>query len=243
MTESRIIWVDVDGVLADFGTKVLAIANSLAKTSYTHDDICHWDIFSLPGLMEVQDEVWQRIREPGWARTLKPYPGSREGLKLLSHIGEVRILTSPVNSPTWVYDRNRWLEEHFGYGPKQVMSGEGKDGVGGSVLIDDKPSHVLGWLSRQGHVPGRDLVLPRASANVLGVLWERNYNQIPVPSGLGPHYYRTRNWVDVFNRIIEVSHPDAREQAHVKELFRFEIRQARSRLADCQSSTDQHNEY
>lgn len=163
----KIILVDVHGVLADISTEILKEANARAGTSYVHDDVCQWDIMSLPGLQEVAAAVWTAVKEPGWAHRLKPYPGAVEGLNNLKEIGDVRIVTTPIFSPTWEYDTKMWIQEHFDVSHKDVVTRHDKSGECGDILIDDKPSNIHAWLHE--HAP--------RNPQIRGVLWTRNYNK------------------------------------------------------------------
>jgi len=175
--------VDVDGVLADFVGPALDIANRLAGTEYTEVDVKDWDLFGLPGLREVESRSWNRIKEPGWARYMPIMPGAQDFIRELSEIGDVRILTAPVYSPTFCYDRWMWLEENFGIPHKHVSFDKEKFAHDGDMLIDDRLDNVRDWLRAHGR--------RRAKSVGTALLWDRPWNQT---TEAHPKMVRTRDW-------------------------------------------------
>lgn len=179
--------IDVDGVLGDFVGPTLDIANRLAGTSYTAEDVREWDLFNLPGLREVEDATWKVISEVGWARTQPVLPGAIAAMQAFQEIGDVRIITAPVHAPTFCYDRKMWLLENFGIKHSHVIFATEKHYVDGDMLLDDKVENVRDWLQERGRRRGGT-----------AVLWARPYNET---FDSHPRMVRTGDW----SRVIEIA--------------------------------------
>lgn len=175
------ILLDVDGVLADFVSAAVKIGNELAGTSYTAADITDWRMFSLPGLREVESEIWDRINEPGFMAALNVFEGTKQAVQKLKKLGDVAILSTPLyRSTTAPYERYVWLFEHFGIEWKDVVYAYRKDLVRGLILVDDKPENIESWCL--------------ANPDGYGVLWDRPYNSTCSPP---KNAERSSNWNDV----------------------------------------------
>jgi 5'(3')-deoxyribonucleotidase len=129
---NKIILVDVDGVLADFTGAVR-----------------EWDLFALYP-EDLQSMIKRRISDPGFCAELKVLPGAEEGVRELVQLGDVYAVTSPWwSSPTWPYERTRWLDRWFGMPADRVVQTSAKQLVFGDVMIDDRPENLIEWRSCQ----------------------------------------------------------------------------------------------
>lgn len=174
----------MDGVVVDFITPFLKIANDLSGMNYTHDDVKTWDM-NLPGFDEVIDYVWEAVKEPGWARHMDFYPGAQRGIQSLREAGaDIRIVTSPVWGPTFCYDRMRWIEDNLGLPPNHVIFAHDKGVIEADVFVDDKVDNVKEWLANNGSRRGR-----------WAVLWKQIYNK--EGEGTHPRLKYTNNWADL----------------------------------------------
>lgn len=117
-----IIYIDMDGVLADFSKAIANIpAENLAKSNNEPDNI--------PGIFEH----------------LEPIEGAIEAVEKLNNSGqyELFILTTvPWHNPTaWMHKR-LWIERYFGevfY--KKIIITHRKDLLNGDYLIDDRTAN------------------------------------------------------------------------------------------------------
>jgi 5'(3')-deoxyribonucleotidase len=154
--------LDIDGVVADFVSAALALVQQVEFYDRDEPDglrfgrafdpsIIHtWELFdSLPEPeRSARDEVYRRMKAPGGCRSIPVYPGSRNGVERLREICDITIVTSPFEgSPTWMHERERWLEEHFDIDRKHIIHATEKHRVHGDVFIDDKLSHLQAWLA------------------------------------------------------------------------------------------------
>jgi 5'(3')-deoxyribonucleotidase len=142
------ILVDVDEVIGDWLTPCLDIAEKVSGRRLNPADFDHWDIIEKMNEGEAR-AVLHAMAQPGFAYYLKPHKGAQDFIAQLKTLGDVRILTAQhFSSPTWTYDRNRWLWELFGIEPGHVTYTHEKYAHHGRVLIDDKPEHIVNWRAK-----------------------------------------------------------------------------------------------
>jgi len=112
----KILYIDMDGVLADFDSKAAKIPKHL--------------------LMKYHDMVY---RIPGFYRDLNPMPGAIEAFKKLSEKYEVYIAsTAAWDNPSCWIDKRLWVQHYlkeFGY--KKIILTHNKGLLKGDILIDD----------------------------------------------------------------------------------------------------------
>lgn len=176
----KTILLDVDGVLADFVAGFLALLESELGIKATREQVAHFDIGASLGLSREHSSQVKRAlgSRVGFARELDIYPGAVEGVRLLEPIADVYIVTSPWNSnPTWMHDREHWLEKHFGIPHSRVIHTSAKYRVSGDVLVDDKTDTLGKWRDVQGGLP---------------VQWETPHNRLDRWMGIS-----TNNWFEL----------------------------------------------
>ena len=158
MTKKRIL-LDVDGVCGDFITPTLGVVYDMTGKRYAHDDVVKWELEELVA-PEQQDEFWARLSAPGFTRSMLPYADAVQAVQRLIARHEVYFVTAYMHSSsTWVYDRDRWLHEHFGVNYSRVVHTKAKHLVVGDVFVDDKPSNVAAWA--EAHPSGKALLFDR----------------------------------------------------------------------------------
>lgn len=140
---------DVDDVLANYKQGFIAAVNYSGVRQLKPDHVfTEWDLSKSLGLTkEEDDEVYSIINLPEFAFNLVPFPGAVEGVRAIMKVADVQFVTSPLKtSPTWAYDRMRWLQKYFGeeQGVK-ITSTHEKFMVDGDFLCDDNPEHCVAW--------------------------------------------------------------------------------------------------
>jgi 5'-nucleotidase len=118
------VFVDMDGVLADFDGKILMLA---------------------PHATSKGAENWSHIVDlfepaPGFYRDLKPIAGAVDGFRRLSEKYETYILsTASWSNPSSWTDKRLWVEEHLGESAyKRLILSHNKSLFSGRALIDDR---------------------------------------------------------------------------------------------------------
>lgn len=143
------IFVDIDGVLADFVTAAFSVHGKVFDPeTYPRKE---WSIANVLGISDR--EFWRRIDFAGEAfwENLDLFPHSLEMLEMLSRYDEICFATSPSSSPASYSGKRRWLQKMgfdlipamFG-SKKHLMSGPGR------ILIDDSPKNCEQWYKSGG---------------------------------------------------------------------------------------------
>lgn len=141
------ILLDVDGVLANFAQMAVDWVNNWASGAPSvHRSVSQintWDILKALGCSEYQDAFDHYVCTQRPGQTLDPYVGAGHFYQQLRMLAEVVIVTSPFKKAScWEYDRRKWLQDHFGHDPNDVIFTSRKELVQGSVLIDDGPHNI-----------------------------------------------------------------------------------------------------
>lgn len=157
--------VDVDEVVADFVGGVLRAVREVTGREHSPADVDEWSIRDALGL---ESRAWRRVCEDhissqGFALRLDPIHGSVEGVAALREVADVVFVSAPWRSPTWVHDRERWVEEKFGDVP--FVSTTHKYLVYADAIVDDKPDNVVAWYG--------EARCPRPR----GMLWDMPHNR------------------------------------------------------------------
>ncbi len=121
-----IIYIDMDGVVADFDGEIKKVHPNL----YEHED---GDYRS-----KVIDEVVEA--DVNLFLRLQPMTGAIEAVKVLQDDFEVYFLSTPMwNVPHSFTDKRLWIEKHFGeLAKKRLILTHRKDLNIGDYLVDDR---------------------------------------------------------------------------------------------------------
>lgn len=180
-----VVLLDVDGVLADFVTPVLAEINARTGGEYTYEEINGWDIYAAlnvdPTVGRLVDNV---IQQPGFCAGLREYPGVAKFLELLRERADVIAVTAPFEGAHWIGERLTWLADR-GFSKRDIVFTNRKELVRGDYLIDDKASTVGTW--EDVHPLGR------------GILYNRPWNRRERNLG----YFAADNFEGVLSAIEE----------------------------------------
>ena len=118
----KLLYIDLDGVLADF-----------VSAMHTHPER------DIPIYREHPDKI------PNIFRDLSPITGAIDAVNQLleSPLYEVYILsTAPWNNPSAWTDKRLWLGDKFGDSIKRkLILTHRKDLIKGDILIDDRPNN------------------------------------------------------------------------------------------------------
>lgn len=138
----RTIWLDMDGVFADF--EVVASEILGRKVGW--------------GINDLLDEDWSTLQKvPNLYRNLPVMPGSTDLMEAVLNLQdefEIKFLTAiprVKTIPSARQDKTDWIDENFPgipveFGP--FSKDKWKHAKFLDILIDDKPSNVLEWVSK-----------------------------------------------------------------------------------------------
>ena len=176
-----VVGVDVDGVLVDMLGQCFLTMEKMFGKKLTHSDMNGWCIdHHLEGRT---NDFWTELGASGFHENTKPYPGAVEGIQKLREVADVYIVTSPLRQgKTWTYDRDRWLQEHFGFDFNDIIHMRAKHRFLGDALVDDRPENILQW--QKVHTRGK------------GIVWRHSWNQTPGT-------YEAHSWDDVIRLVTD----------------------------------------
>lgn len=182
------ILLDCDGVLADYCTACFDLIEKHSGDRHTHEEVTHWDIFNILGKPHLKPLMKDAAAKGGWCLGFPMYPGAQDFVQRLETLGEVVIVTSPMTTPFWAYERTVWLEQHFKIPKGRIVHTEGKQYVRGDVLIDDADENCVRWHEEY----------PEA----LTLLWDAPYNRTVDVSKTG--IKRVASWDEAITLIEEI---------------------------------------
>lgn len=140
------IVLDCDGILADCLGYITQHLGTKYNTDFSAESWQEQDFREWPQYKKEDEEYFQ---SSGLCLNFKPYPGAANFVEELHRRDlEVIYCTSPYRgSPTWTYDRTKWLAREFGADRKSIIfaSTGMKKFVSGYTLIDDHPVNCTTW--------------------------------------------------------------------------------------------------
>ena len=125
---------DIDGVLADTQTEILARYNKEYGLNYSLNDITCWN---LEKIQKPGTDMIKYFKEPGFFASLKPVKGAQEIIECLSSIGDELFVatSSPIEG---LVDKVLWVREHFPQIPSDnICLITRKDILCGDIILDD----------------------------------------------------------------------------------------------------------
>ena len=147
----KVLLLDVDGVIANFGQYYLDIVEKKLGHKFTIQDLIEWNYWDVLKLSKYEKQIIDNeLRASGCASRLEPYPDAIDGVKALMEVVDVRFVTAPLRgNPTWVYDRGNWLRGYFGSTmADNTIYTDNKELVFGHAFVDDKMSNLDDWAKR-----------------------------------------------------------------------------------------------
>ena len=148
------IYVDVDGVLAEFVDELLRRYNRKYGTNIAKEHITDWQLSQF-----LEHEYWDIMAEQGFWESLELTPLAHKLVDIIEtkYPDKFAFLTSLYHdkTPNAAAERARWLKRNFGSSmPSKLVVANHKGLVAkpGDIIIDDAPHHVT-EAAKNGAVP------------------------------------------------------------------------------------------
>ncbi len=140
------IGVDVDGVLADQITGVLASASKSVGRPLKYDDIEAWDMPLGEGT-DIKAVIEHRLFDKQYVKTMPAHPDAASVMHLLYSQDRITVITSR-NAKCRGWTRT-WLRlQGIPYDKLQIAGKSGKSGHNLDILIDDYVGHIQQTLAQ-----------------------------------------------------------------------------------------------
>jgi 5'(3')-deoxyribonucleotidase len=150
MQEKPVVYIDMDGVLADFFGGV--------EKLYGVD---HWKQLSSDKTKDLKQDVINRIQGTDFFATLPEFPTADQLIAMVKKFtgGSFSILTSPLRGDHEVSTKYKklWIEQHIDNPEQTIITGRkesyAKDKASGTpnILIDDRPVNIERWQGAGGY--------------------------------------------------------------------------------------------
>lgn len=164
MNHDNVYLVDCDEVLGDCVNPMLDELHAMMGKRFDKSSMDSWDILQSFGQAHLWPELKKRVAREGFCSNFPLLPGAVEGMRRLEELpGTVVVVTSPMDTPHWAFERTMWLKKHFGLNRERIIHTSGKEYVQGTCLVDDKVDNLLRWKAR--------------NPNGIAYLWPQPYNK------------------------------------------------------------------
>lgn len=168
------VFFDMDGVLADFVSGVMAHHN----TAIPIDDV-RWGLEEQMGFKDRESEFWAPLGFDFWAN-LSPYA---DGFCLLRAaerlVGPERIglLTSPCDTAGCVDGKRAWVAKHLPGYKKRLFVGSAKELFAGhnKILVDDNDTNCEKFIAAGGYT----VKVPRPWNSFIGLCHPGGFFEVP----------------------------------------------------------------
>ena len=130
----KVIAIDMDQVLADLLSDLVAYINVYDDPFLKEEDILCWDISKYSN---TQNNVYRHL-DYELFRNLDVIEGSQRAVEELTKKYEVYVVTTATNHPESLKAKLEWLTEHFPFIPHSnvVLCGN-KNIIKADIMIDD----------------------------------------------------------------------------------------------------------
>ena len=150
MENKPIVYIDMDGVLADFFGGVEKLYG-----------VEHWKQLTSDKTKDLKTEVINKITGTDFFATLPEFPNADQLIDMVKKFtgGLFSILTSPLRGDHEVSSKYKklWIEQHIETPDQTIITGKkesyAKDKASGTpnILIDDRPVNIERWQGAGGY--------------------------------------------------------------------------------------------
>lgn len=147
LRSKQTLYLDVDGVLANWTKDVLRLFNR----TETEEECNRWNFFD--GWCSSVEEFWSVLdNTPGFWESLELYPWSIDLYEALCQNYHVYICSSPSRDPNCWSGKITWLKEKMGIKSSKVVLTNHKYLLAKSntLLLDDSTSNLLNFQTYGG---------------------------------------------------------------------------------------------
>lgn len=144
-TNRPLLFLDMDGVIADFNTGVCKAHN----VPFPYDNPAHRGVWDMQDLWKMTaSEFWAPCNNDPefWDSLGKMHDADRiiELACQFFRVDEIAILTAPSNDPQCVPGKRRWMQRYYPLLAGNMIFAKKKHFLAGPdrILIDDKPENV-----------------------------------------------------------------------------------------------------
>ena len=148
--EKPVVYIDMDGVLADFFGGVEKLYG-----------VEHWKELSSDNKLDLKQEVINKIQGTDFFATLPEFPTADQLIAMVKKFtgGSFSILTSPLRGDHEVSSKYKklWISQHIENPAQTIITGRkesyAKDKASGTpnILIDDRPVNIERWQGAGGY--------------------------------------------------------------------------------------------
>jgi len=179
------IFLDLDGVLADWATAAILLHGHVPEAVLSSWPAGTYDLADVLGISD--NEMWRPINDAGasfWA-DLEPLPWCGDLMSLCMRTAPTTILTSPSKDPAAAAGKTMWLQAVFGSSFRDYLIGPAKVACAypGAVLIDDADKNCETFVASATGVRtgGESIVFPQR--------WNSKHGLVPWIEREGPIGY------------------------------------------------------
>ena len=150
MKAKPVVYIDMDGVLADFFGGVEKLYG-----------VQHWKELSSDNKLDLKQEVINKIQGTDFFATLPEFPTADQLIAMVKKFtgGSFSILTSPLRGDHEVSSKYKklWISQHIENPAQTIITGRkesyAKDKASGTpnILIDDRPVNIERWQGAGGY--------------------------------------------------------------------------------------------
>lgn len=141
------IFLDVDGVVADFASEFYKIHG---RPDLDYRTIPHYDFSDTLGISYEQAWSDPRIACFEFWRDLPKLPWADAVVDLARSKGQIAFLTQPIREPMCAAGKKAWLDRHYAGLPFFICDKKKLLAHPGLTLIDDYEKNVNDWNERGG---------------------------------------------------------------------------------------------
>jgi len=189
MKKRKRFLLDVDGILADFVQAAVKVMSDISGKTIMTDDVKQWEVTEVLESHEMREFCKQAFCSAGFCSSLEIYDGAQAAVEEIRKYCDLYFVTAPMHkNPTWMPERVKWLQTHFGVDPNHVCFVYDKFIVEGDIMLDDSSRNLIGW--KDHHNPDR-----------VALFWNRPYNLTEPDQGL----IRVDSWDKVFEHVRKIA--------------------------------------